>query len=281
MRRLRLARLAALSLIAVTTLARFGITSADAQTTASPRTWSTAAGVDFPTVYIFRGIVQEGDPKLTVTPHADVDVNLTSSGSVRAGAAIWNSFNTGTSGSGGPLDSAYYAAQFTGRVRFALARGLTVTPSFFANTSPNDGYDAIREIDVTIARTGGYSPYALIAFELSDSGQLDGGLKKGRYLELGVTPHAGWRRMTVSIPVRAGFSLGAYYELFGNDFAFTDHHFGFLEGGGHLTVPLGTRFGSWSVAGGADVYVFGDSTRAFNFGDRYRTVATAGITYSH
>lgn len=268
-----------LSFIAVSTIVVGGASPASAQTSGTHR-WSVTAGVDFPTVYIFRGIVQEGDPKLTVTPHADVDVSLTDDGRVRAGAGMWNSFNTGTAGSGGPLDSAYYAAQFTGRLSLALAHGVTVTPSFFANTSPNDAYDPIREIDVTVAQNGRYAPYALLAFELSDSGQLDGGRKKGRYLELGATPRVGGHRLTLAIPVKAGFSLGDYYELFGRDLTFTDHRFGFIEGGARLIVPLGSRYGAWSVVGGADVYAFGDATRAFNLGDKYRAVGTIGLAYT-
>ena len=286
MLRLRPRLLSTVFFTVVTTIALSSATPAFAQPLGSARAWSVTAGVDFPTVYIFRGIVQnypvhEGDHTLTMTPHADVDVKLTDSGSVRAGASTWNSFNTGTSGSGGPLDSAYSVAQFTGRVSVALANGLTITPSFFINTSPNDGYDPIREIDVTVAHNGRYAPYAMVAFELSDSGQLDEGQKKGRYLEVGATPRWGRRRIVLSIPVKAGFSVGDYYELLGRDLTFTDHKFGFVEGGARLMVPLGSRFGAWSVVGGADVYVFGDATRAFNLGDKYRAVGTIGVAYRH
>jgi len=131
-----------------------------------------------------------------------------------------------------------------------------------------------------------FSPYALLAFELTDSGQLDGGSTKGSYLEIGATPALRFNadRWELSVPIKAGFSLRDYYELLGSDLQYTDHRFGFAQFGGRLTVPLTagpTRVGEWKLRGGADVLTFGDSTRAFNQNKRSKVVGTVGIVVNY
>jgi hypothetical protein len=68
--------------------------------------------------------------------------------------------------------------------------------------------------------------------------------------------------VTLTVPVKFGFSLNDYYELDGED-----HKFGFFDVGGLITFPLSgvsSRFGSWNVHGGGDYLLFGDTTEAFN-----------------
>lgn len=241
------------------------------------------AGVDAPSVYVFRGIVQEGDPALTLTPWGNIDICTGDSGRTCIQTGVWSSLHTGTSGTGGPLDALHYSQQFHAQVAFRLGNSFTVTPGYLANTSPNGGYETIQEFNVQIAspRTL-FSPYALLAFELSDSGQLDGGSTRGNYLELGATPAFRFRadRWELGVPVKAGFSLGDYYELLGSDLEYVDHAFGFFQLGGRLTVPLTagpTRAGEWKIRGGADLLMFGDTTRAFNQDEKTKVVGTVGI----
>jgi hypothetical protein len=243
-------------------------------------------GLDVPSVYVYRGIVQEGDPKVTLTPHGDLGIRLASGegpfAMIRVNLGVWNSLNTGTSGTGGPLKALHYAEQFYTSVTLGLGKGLTFTPEYRANTSPNRGYATVQEINFTLASSDRIAPYALVAFELSDTGQLDGGSKKGTYLELGVGPTLGlpfWNAK-LTVPVKAGFSLRNYYEVFGSDLIYHDHGFGFIDPGILVTVPLstfGSQFGSWTVHGGADVLTFGDATRAFNRGQRTKVVVLVGI----
>src|SRR6188474_142968 len=54
-------------------------------------------GADVLSLYVFRGIVQEGDPALTLTPWADLIVCASDSGRVCAETGLWSSLHTGSS----------------------------------------------------------------------------------------------------------------------------------------------------------------------------------------
>lgn len=242
------------------------------------------AGLDVPSVYFFRGIRQEGDPSLTLWPSADATARLRSGDAVRVGVqvGIWSSLHTGTSGTGGPERKLQYEEDFSAGVPIDVRDRVRVTPSFVAYTSPNGSFDTIKEFDVRVAQVGGWAPYGVLAFELSESGQRDNGSGKGTYLELGLGPH--WSlpiaRLVLTVPVKAGFSLHKYYELFGSDLQFHDNRFGFVDAGGLLTRPLTrspTRFGTWQVHGGADFLRLGTTTQALNKGKQTAVVARVGI----
>ena len=276
-------------------IAALAVTCATARSVSAQASGNTGAltltgGLDVPTVYIYRGIVQEGDPKLTLTPFGDVGIRLTSAdgspGSVRLNVGAWNSLNTGSSGTGGPLKALHATEQFYTTLTLGLGKGFLLTPGYRANTSPNGGYNTIKEATLEVAAPGRLAPYGLLAFELSDGGQLDGGSKKGTYLEVGANPAFGlpfWH-LTVTVPAKAGFSLSNYYELFDSTLTYHDHQFGFFDIGGMVTLPLSghtSRFGSWGIHGGAEVLAFGDTTRAFNRGEKTKVVASAGVSFKY
>jgi hypothetical protein len=281
----RMARVRVLVIVALS-LAGFGSRGSARAQTSDPGAVSVAGGVDLPAVYILRGVVQEGEPRLTVTPQVNVRIPLSAGGRVEAVIGLWNSFNTGTSGSGGPLQGPRYAELLSVSLSVGGPRGLVLTPGYLLNNSGNGGFAAIHELSLTVARPGRLAPYALVAFELSDMGQVDEGAKAGRYLEFGAVPSIDLPvgRLRLTTPVRTGVSLGNYYELFERDLRFRDHRFGFVEAGGHLHLPVSSSaswFGAWSVHGGADVFVFGESTRAFNRGRRSRVVGTVGVSFAY
>lgn len=119
--------------------------------------------------------------------------------------------------------------------------------------------------------------YALVAFEIDTApgvGQLDGGLKAGRYLELGAAPRYSIKRATLAFPVRVGLSLANYYELAGED-----HTFGFVSVGATASVPLGrrSRIGRWHVHGGVEIQALGETTKVFNGGDGSTVIASFGF----
>jgi hypothetical protein len=75
------------------------------------------------------------------------------------------------------------------------------------------------------------------------------------------------------VPARLGFSLKDYYELAGKD-----HAFGYGEVGGLATLRLAaSQFGVWSLHGGVDVYVLGDTTKSINRESGSKTVASIGL----
>lgn len=235
-------------------------------------------GVDAPTVYVFRGILQETDPKITLSPYGDIGLLLASGdGAIRrvsVHVGVWNSLQTGSSGSGGFTEHAHYAEHFSSTLSLGLAKGLTAGFSYTAYTSPNQMFNTVKEVGVKVAQAGRINPYGLVALEIGEYGA-DGGANKGTYLELGAAPAFPIGRFTLSVPVKLGMSLGNYYELDGDD-----HAFGYLGIGGLVTIPLSgstSSFGAWNIHGGVDVLTLGDTPKAFNAGDTRKVVGLVGI----
>ncbi|MEP7309126.1 MAG: hypothetical protein ABJA98_26780 [Acidobacteriota bacterium] len=243
-------------------------------------------GLDTPTVYFFRGILQEGDPRITLWPGGDLRVALAAGDgglkSVAVHVGVWNSLHTGTAGTGGPLNKLHYQEDFSAGLNLDLAHGLGVATTFVARTSPNGSFNSITELDIKVAKAGRIAPYGMMAFELSDTGQADGGSKRGTYLELGAAPSVALRvaRARLTVPVKVGLSVKNYYELLNTDLTYRDSTFGFFDIGGLVAIPLSratSRFGEWNVHGGADLVALGDTTRAFNRGNKTRIVGQIGI----
>ncbi len=243
---------------------------ARAQTTPpdpNPGAFTFTTGADIPSVYFFRGIRQEADPKLTVFPYGDGGIALFSGDgglkSVGVNFGVWNSLNGGTTGSKGPSGQIHYEEDFYSTLTFGLARSMSVGATYTAYTYPNQGAAPVKEISFKVAQASKFAPYGVVAFELS--GQADAGTKKGTYLELGVGPS--WPLagpVTFAIPVKLGLSLKDYYELGG-----VDNRFGFFDIGGLITVPLTgipSSFGSWNVHGGVDYLRLGDGAVGLGLG---------------
>jgi hypothetical protein len=225
-------------------------------------------GLDLPTVYFFRGIRQEVTPSITLWPYGDIGLALFSGSggmkSVGVNFGVWNSLQTGSSGLKGPTARLHYQEDFYTTLALGFGGGVGLATTFTARTSPNGMFNTIREMSVKLTKAHMGNPYGLVAFELSDTGQADGGSKKGTYLELGAGPTWALRRdgPSLAIPVKVGLSLKNYYES-----GTVDSTFGFFDVGGLLAVPIRIvpgRFGSWNVHGGADVLVFGATTKLLN-----------------
>src|SRR4051812_37907729 len=65
----------------------------------NPGAITFTGGLDAPSVYVFRGIVQETDPKVTLWPYGDIGLALKSGDgavkSVGVNFGVWNSLQTG------------------------------------------------------------------------------------------------------------------------------------------------------------------------------------------
>lgn len=220
---------------------------------------SFTASVDVPTAFVFRGIVQERDPEVTLTPAADVAVAL--GAGWRAHVGTWHSLHTGDAGLDGPTGRLHYREDVYVSLDMPIGRGFQVTSTYGVFTSPNLLFNTVHDLSLKVASTSRVAPYGLVAFELSGAADdIDRGT--GSYAELGVAPSFGLgARASVRVPVRIGVSLNRYYQ----DFA-ANPTFGFVTVGGLLTYPLGRpgRFGTWQVRGGADIYRFGETTERFN-----------------
>lgn len=239
-------------------------------------------GVDAPSVYVLRGIVQESDPSLTLTPWADLGISLSGSGKERRvglNVGVWNSLNTGNAGTKGFTEHLHYAETVYGSLGFALGSHTLVAATYTAYTSPNLMFNTVKEVSVTAAYANRIHPTVRVASEIGDWG-MDGGTRKGTYVELGAMPELISRgRATLSVPVKVGVSARDYYELDG-----TDHPFGFLSVGGLVTVPMTGRasaLGVWSLRGGVDYFSFGDTTKALNAGEAHKLVGFVGLGFAY
>jgi hypothetical protein len=237
-------------------------------------------GVDVPTKYVFRGLVQEADSKLTLFPYGDLGIGLFSGDggikSATVNVGVWNALMTGSSGSDGTTGKLHYEEDFYTTLTLGFAQGFSLGTTYTAYTSPNGMFNTVHELAFKVAKSHWLSPYGLIAFELD--GQADGGSNEGTYLELGAAP--AWSlaegKAILSVPTKLGLSLSDYYE--GPD---GDEKFGYFQIGGLITAPFTSatsKFGVWSVKGGVDVFAFGDTPKAFNNGDGAKVVATFGVS---
>lgn len=259
----------------------FAVTIGAAAGSASAQTKRATfnGAIDFPTVYFFRGIRQEADPKFTTFVAGDVGISLLTDGTGGVKTAginfgTWNAFLTGTSGSEPLADSPFYESDLYASVTLGLGGGVSITPMFTAYTSPNDVFKTVKEISFKAAHASRAAPYALVAFEIGgdDSGQADAGANLGTYLELGIGPS--WPiadgRATLAIPVKLGLSLNDYYEMAGED-----QKFGYLAGGALITVPFAG--GKANIHGGVDFYGLGDATKSANNGDAGQVIGSIGL----
>jgi len=271
---LRHGRLARLAIAAVFVTLFFGapaMAQAPAADDPNPGAITFTGGLDFPSVYFFRGLRQEGDPGLTMFPYGDIGIAFYSgNGGVKSAGVnfgVWNSLQTGSTGSDGPSGKLHYEEDFYATLSLGFGAGMSLTTGYMALTSPNNMFNTVKEWQVKVSKAGMLAPYGFLAFELSDKGQADAGTSKGTYLELGVGPTfpIGKAGPTLTIPVKFGLSLGDYYEL-GTE----DNKYGFFDLGALVTVPIKkipSKFGSWNIHGGLDWLNLGDTTAAFNPGD--------------
>jgi hypothetical protein len=249
-----------------------GWTAAPAWAQSSPNggAITLTGSLDAGSAYFRRGIPQD-DTGLILWPAIEGGVALSDALTVRVGS--WNSLHTGDRGLDGPTGRLWYASEFYGSVTFATG-GTSVGASYTAFTSPNGAFASVQEVAVTVSRGGRYRPYALLSQEIR--GQLDAGLEKGRYLELGAAPTFG-SRLTLAFPVKAGFSLGHYYEgLTG------DERFGFLSVGARASRSLtqASKYGRWNVHGGVEYVMLGDRNE-LQFGSASTVIGSAGIGFSY
>src|SRR3954453_6812896 len=173
-----------------------------AATDPNPGALTFTGGLDVPTLYFFRGIRQETDPKLTLWPYGDIGIALMSGDgglkSVGVNFGVWNSLHTGSSGTDGASGRLHYEEDFYTTLSLGFGNGITIAPTFTAYTSPNFGFNTVKELSFKVSKTPMLAPYGIPAFELGDEAGVNFGTadlgtagpenKKGVYLELGAAP---------------------------------------------------------------------------------------------
>ncbi len=265
---------------------------------------TVSGALDFSNAYMFRGIKQETEG-LVMWPYLDVGLTLyEGEGSLRTfgvNFGTWNSLHaSGPTGTDNPRNhKLWYESDFYTTIGFGLPHGVGLGITYTAYTSPNDAFSSIKEVafklgwDDSDTRGGkALRPYTVIAFETDTAtrqGQADGGVFWGTYLELGIAPgyELPWGA-SISVPLKAGFSLSDYYEHPVSGF---DDSFGFASLAGIVTVPfteMPTRLGHWNLHGGVEVLKLNRTTRAFlnDVSDEgrlksWKTVYTLGLGFTY
>ena len=249
-----------------------------AQDNPNPGALTFTGGVDFPTIYFFRGIRQETDADLTAMwPYGDLGIALFSGTgglkSVGVNVGVWNSVQTGSSGTDGPSAHGHYEEDFYATLGLGFGGGFTVGATSMALTSPNLMFNTVKEFQVKVSKAHMLAPYAFLAWELTDDGQADVGSHKGSYsssasLRAGHSRRMGRRSRSPSSSVWAW--AGTLRSAHGRQFRRVpaeNSTFGFFDIGGLVTVPLkgiASKFGAWNIHGGVDVLFLGHGTKFFN-----------------
>lgn len=236
---------------------------------------TVSATLDVPSVYVFRGFVQEREPTLTLTPSADVNIAF---GSARVHLGTWHALLGGSSGENGPTGRLHYEERFSAGVTMPVS-GLAVDATYTSYSGPGAFLAPRHEVAVRFDLRRWWRSHALVAVELDGAADdVDDG--SGTYLEVGATPEfplgAGGAR--VGVPARVGLSLNNYYQAFRDD-----SRFGYFNVGGLVTLPLrrGGPRGSWDLHGGVELYLFGDAPKATNLGKAEKVVAHMGLAYRY
>lgn len=266
----------------------------------NPGALTIAGAFDFTNAYMFRGIPQD-ESGVIMQPYFDLGIAL---GRATVNFGTWNSLHTGDAGLDGPSEQLWYESDFYATVGAAVGGGTTVSATYTAYTSPIGMFTTTKEIAFKVAvddtpylKGASVKPYALFAFELDTApgvGQADGGLEKGKYLELGAAPGYSFPHVSLAIPVKVGLSLGDYYETVdfsGVDPVSEDETFGFFSIAGSVTVPftaMPTKYGTWNVHGAVEYQRLGDRNAAAlgaltgaDGPENNQVIATVGIGFSY
>jgi hypothetical protein len=252
---------------------------------------AVTGGLDVTNQYNFRGIRQNGS-EVSIWPYIDIGIPAWSGdGALKAvtlNLGTWNAFHTeldnGVNLDGEVSSNKWYESDLYATL--GLGFGPTVLSfNYTSYTSPGNWFSHVKEFGIKLAYDdsgalgrGALKPYALVAFELDDAGQADGGAAKGTYVELGVAPGYSGSRASIAFPIKVGLSASDYYE-FGTG---SDSKFGYFSIAGIVTVPINSN---WNVHGGGELQMFGDNVKAYNgFGDAgdgsVAGIASIGIGFS-
>lgn len=250
-------------------------------------------GLDITSQYFFRGLQQENQG-IIAQPRLDLAMNVYDGDSglrnLSVVTGVMESLHSGPTGSTGGI---WYESQFHIGVDGRFGERFRGGIRYATFSSPNGSAVAlarpVQELqfhvgfdDAGVMGNFSLNPRAMVAIEMV--GQRDAGADRGIYAEIGVAPtlelqEMGDGNMTLSFPVRLGLSLGDYYERptiggGGDDF------FGFIQGGGVLTMPLNflpESMGPWTGHCGLHALILGNNADRRNGGDEFEIFFEFGM----
>jgi len=244
-------------------------------------------GVNFVTQYVSRGVVLENQGVIA-QPYADLYFKLYEGdgflNKVSLNLGLWSSIHSrgtdhGAIGGGSTGTQDWYEFDYTVGLAFTFAKNWTLTPSFYAFLSPNDGFSDFYGLNLSLAYNDagwwGDSGFALnpsvtVLVELQNKAGT--GKDEGVYYEIALNPTKTFGPVTVSVPIKAGFGTNDFYGSLNAATGQIDNEsFGYVSAGVNLAYPLKfipECFGTWTLNANATFYYLGDGTSDFNTAPR-------------
>jgi hypothetical protein len=257
---------------------------------------SLSAGLDVPTAYFFRGILQERDGGI-FWPYAEIGINVwenETGQSISLLGGIWNSVHTNKTGASGSGPSNWYEADIYGGLSIGLTDFLSTDLVYIAYTYPNGAFPTVQEFDAVVniddsqwmPENFSTSPYMRWAFELDNTAF---GPDEGIYLELGAEPSYEFAAetdypVTLSLPLTLGLGVDDYYEVVQPNGGTSEDTFGFFDFGVGLGVPLSfidDDYGSWSVSAAFHGISLSGDLADVDRGDGFFPWGVAGIAMEY
>jgi hypothetical protein len=250
-------------------------------------------GINQVSQYVTRGVILENQGSIS-QPYADLYIRVYKGADtdilnkVQLNIGTWDSFQHRRtdegSAEGHPGISStpnWYESDFTGGITATLFKNLSVTPSYFCFTSPNDAFKTFQGLNLKVAyddtdllKAFALHPYFQILWELDNKAGT--GPSQGVYYELGIAPGAaipGVKDLSFTVPVTAGFGTHNFYGAVGSDGGTYQDNFGYLSVGFDLSYSLSfvpKCFGTWTANAAVTYYYLGNVLADFN------TVDTGG-----
>jgi hypothetical protein len=246
-------------------------------------------GVNFVSEYISRGAMQENQGVIA-QPYADLYFALYEGdgfvNKVTLNLGLWSSLHSKHTGEGAVSDTtksstpAWYEFDYTPGVSVTFAKNYTFTASYFEFDSPNDAFNASRNINLNLAYSdtdllGAFALHPHVAYlreinGIAATGPVGG---RGSYYEVGVAPGLpAFGPVTITFPVTGGFGS--------NDFYAENKTFGYISGGVNASVALScipTQYGTWAFNAGATYYYLADQNADYSNVDNNRVVFGGGL----
>ncbi len=257
---------------------------------AAPSVITGDIGINFVSEYISRGVPQE-IKGVIAQPYADLYFSLYQGdgfvNKVSLNLGVWSSIQDQKTltGSVGPVhNSDWYEFDYTPGLAVTFAKNYTLTASYFEFDSPNNAFEASRNLNFSLAYNdtdllGAFAlhPHVTYLRELQNKAANGPAGTSGNYYEVGVLPALpAYGPVTISFPITAGFGSENFYAA--------DHGFGFFSGGVNASVALAcvpAKFGAWAFNAGATYYRLPNQNAAVysadNTIDKDRVVFQGGI----
>lgn len=252
-------------------------------------------GMDIPTRYYFRGILQE-ENGLIAQPYFEANVNLYEGEQLTATAigGIWNSIHSEHTGSSLDQPKAWYEFDAYGGMALGW-ENLEFSGIWTTYLSPSGAFSEVNDIALGIGyddsgHLGAFALNPAITFILETKGTAFG-VNKGDLLQLSAGPEfeitEGDRPVTLGVPVELGLSLDDYYERTdtSDPSGKNDETFGYFQTGLDFGFPMAfvpNEYGSWLLNAGFRFISLGKSLREVNHnGNDYGFFGMFGVSMTY